>query len=706
MSDKLSLEHIIRNIAAGNFKPSDEPKVTLEHTIRSIHESIGIIGSKEPVGTPSQFLTRRYKSQDGGHTSAGKGVHAKQKQADAIKMEGAPSDMSGVTAQWSSAESGKKIKKEEIGADSTPVSTWPTAESGKKKKVEECGATMSGQSNEVGDYGRNVKTEGGKKKKDCCDEEVSQGTKDREQIKNVSRPGDPNPKSPKSTLSRTAEIKQKIIDEAIKKNKEKDTTKFEGGKTPIVWDPKLKNATPEANEEVKIDEGLKDSIKKGARVGAVVGALGAHAGKAYDAGNVAMTDQPIHAVTTAMSYANPASRVLNMLPTAFKATQANKGEDELTNQLKTKLKKEETEMSEENNNPLIASFLELQAKNPENMFEAAKHLSTKQKKIAAMAGDKSKIDAADFAALRHGKKMEEETTQIDEIGNTPAGRNVLKNYIKKAGGGTVNSAVAHQANYSDAAPGGQLQKTSERKTINRVKGVERAADRLESVEFSAEELAHFDSVLEALGQSKDATSKGSFKKAGSTPNGDPVRPTVPTRDLTDDVNEGKADGSKMTDMDKHLKGYYNVFGRHPIQKGDKLSGIWNKPSSEMRTTKSGKIHGQDQKSKASEIKSRLGYHTKPGHLPEETIDEARGRPRKAPADKEEPQHTGRDPRQHIQVVAGQAAAGRHIEFTHNDGSKSTISPERGRKIVAHLNSLKPADRQSAVNKMHDSSKGM
>ena len=34
----------------------------------------------------------------------------------------------------------------------------------------------------------------------------------------------------------------------------------------------------------------------------------------------------------------------------------------------------------------------------------AKELSPKQKKIAAMGGDKTKIDAADFAALRAKKK--------------------------------------------------------------------------------------------------------------------------------------------------------------------------------------------------------------------------------------------------------------------------------------------------------------
>jgi len=70
---------------------------------------------------------------------------------------------------------------------------------------------------------------------------------------------------------------------------------------------------------------------------------------------------------------------------------------------------------------------------------------------------------------------------------------------------------------------------------------------------------------------------------------------------------------------------------------------------------------------------------------------------------------GRDPRQHIQVIAGQAAGGRQIEFNHNDGSKTTIGPAMGRKIIDHLGDMKPADRQAAVNKMHNSAdnlKGM
>jgi hypothetical protein len=45
--------------------------------------------------------------------------------------------------------------------------------------------------------------------------------------------------------------------------------------------------------------------------------------------------------------------------------------------------------------------------NPYSMSNEAKELSPKQKKIAAVAGDKNKIDAADFVALHKGKKVEE-----------------------------------------------------------------------------------------------------------------------------------------------------------------------------------------------------------------------------------------------------------------------------------------------------------
>jgi hypothetical protein len=89
---------------------------------------------------------------------------------------------------------------------------------------------------------------------------------------------------------------------------------------------------------------------------------------------------------------------------------------------------------------------------------------------------------------------------------------------------------------------------------------------------------------------------------------------------------------------------------------------------------------------------------------EEYVDEARGRPKK---DDENPNTgNGRDPRKHIQVAAGEAMGRGSVEFTHNNGQKSTITAQHGKKIVAHLASLKPADRQATVNKMHDSPEGL
>ena len=91
------------------------------------------------------------------------------------------------------------------------------------------------------------------------------------------------------------------------------------------------------------------------------------------------------------------------------------------------------------------------------------------------------------------------------------------------------------------------------------------------------------------------------------------------------------------------------------------------------------------------------------------LDEAgkRGRPSKKDKEAEDPNAgNGRDPRQHIQVIAGQAGAGRVMDFKHNDGSVSKITPPMGRAITAKLNGMKPADRHAAVNKMHDSAEGL
>ena len=98
---------------------------------------------------------------------------------------------------------------------------------------------------------------------------------------------------------------------------------------------KVPNCVPVKEED--LDEGkLKDSLK----VAALVGALGAHGGKIYDVGNIATHhDDPALAAATLASYAHPASRALQALPTALKVDKAGKGEDEFARQKKYTNKK-------------------------------------------------------------------------------------------------------------------------------------------------------------------------------------------------------------------------------------------------------------------------------------------------------------------------------------------------------------------------------
>ncbi len=66
----------------------------------------------------------------------------------------------------------------------------------------------------------------------------------------------------------------------------------------------------------------------------------------------------------------------------------------------------------------------------------------------------------------------------------------------------------------------------------------------------------------------------------------------------------------------------------------------------------------------------------------------------------------RHARDHIQVIAGEAAAGRVVEFTHDDGSVTSITPTLGRNIMEALYPLKPFERQLKVLAFHGSKENL
>lgn len=86
----------------------------------------------------------------------------------------------------------------------------------------------------------------------------------------------------------------------------------------------------------EVKEGkILDKLKKSAKVGALVGALGAHGGKIYDVGNVVTHhDDPGLAAATVVANLHPASRVANAMTTALKTSKANAGENEFARQKK------------------------------------------------------------------------------------------------------------------------------------------------------------------------------------------------------------------------------------------------------------------------------------------------------------------------------------------------------------------------------------
>jgi predicted nucleic acid-binding Zn-ribbon protein len=155
---------------------------------------------------------------------------------------------------------------------------------------------------------------------------------------------------------------------------------------------------------------------------------------------------------------------------------------------------------------LINSFLKLQETKAGNVFESAKkmnkvcpkcgkspcqcdgdpkkveeekELSPKQKKIAALAGDKDKLDAGDFAALR-AKKSEK-----------------IKSYR------------------ADRDKHGEME---------------------EEVEFSDSELAHFASIAESAGAAPVDQGKANQKKLRAPQSERGIGETLPERDLTDEYN--------------------------------------------------------------------------------------------------------------------------------------------------------------------------
>ena len=199
------------------------------------------------------------------------------------------------------------------------------------------------------------------------------------------------------------------------------------------------------------------------------------------------------------------------------------------------------------------------------MWEEEKELSSKQKKMAAVAGNPKKIDAPDLAALRAGKKM-------DEAKGTAAVQNMKHRDFKETRHPNPGAVTKAPVPGVSIAEEDRLDEVSKRTAIS-------AYREKEAQERDTSKLGGLIKRKWGKETAKHAERAGAQSSVGLVRRGE---------------DRGKEDSIAR---DKRL-------------------------GSAARMTKGGKVHKQDTATLKGNIKRRLGSHTKPGHLPEETMDEA------------------------------------------------------------------------------------
>jgi hypothetical protein len=365
-------------------------------------------------------------------------------------------------------------------------------------------------------------------------------------------------------------------------------------------------------------------------------------------------------------------------------------------------------MSEEKN-PLIAAFLKLQETKAANMFEAAKKAKKDYDGDGDVESPKDEVWGSRFKAAKAAGKMEEEN--LDEVS-----KELLKKYVPKA---QHDARIAQYQN-------------DEKRDRKRIEGITLAKAKIRGPKVAATEGTMMDPKDPSVQGGSDVSSTPekpakapkkvdgdpSYQGSGEvTMGGKPVRVKEETQ--VDELWEPARKGEKGSSARKR-KAVQMRLGKnnqdHPdwnprtnkqhsaLVLGRKLQkqGMTEEETVEFSQAEIDHINSFFEQVAPSRPEPTKGVNpsVKNIDLTDETLEE--GRPKKNP----QPETTERDARQHIQVIAGRAAAGNTLDFPHNDGSKSKITPAMGRKITSHLQGLKPAERQAAVNKMHASSEGL
>ena len=327
----------------------------------------------------------------------------------------------------------------------------------------------------------------------------------------------------------------------------------------------------------------------------------------------------------------------------------------------------------EDTNPLIAAFLDLQAKNPENMFVEAKKAKKDHDRDGKIESEKDEVWGSRFRAAKAAGKMEEANMDPVVTGSSSVTKDPKK-YVDPSTPKVPYSELPKPGN----AAGDVLSKAKNALDKTGVK---------EEVEIEEGRTTGNRSYKGSPDRKRKAVQMALGRKHKDHP--DWNERTSPQYSALKLGRQLQKQGVKEEEE--------VIFSQEEI---DHINSFFLEAS--VAPTRPEVAIGADSTSEKMSQNDVTATAESGKKLRKEEVELEEGRPKKNPT----PETTDRDPRQHIQVAAGRAAGGNVIDFHHNDGSKSKITPAMGRKITSHLNGLKPADRQAAVNKMHDSAEGL
>jgi len=509
------------------------------------------------------------------------------------------------------------------------------------------------------------------KKVDTLGEETN--TEKREKIENVARMDGAKPTSEKSTLSKTGQIKTKIVEEkptmsvqnfglpkslidAVrqivekKDEDEKDPKKMTGGKTVVDTDPETDD---KQNDDDAAAKGKKKAVKeetksetepkteKEKKLAALASPKDKITHKDVLVGRGVVKEEEVEDLEevskdTLQRYMHSAKSE-RMDPTkggqrktgmdlALKKSIGSKDVKVKAAGMSKKEMGEEVEFSAEEIERIEAIAAELAEAKPTVTSAPTRGANQDQ------SGFNTKNSTADYTISDEKKLRKEEVEELDELE-----KSTLGSYVKKA----KDSLVKNRQGYSDALnkPGytSDDRRYFSKKSSNRARGIDKAVDKLTEEEVDLEEAIKIGSRVKVHAPGKD---------------------------------------------------YHGVIGNV----GEIDHGLHKK--SEKKYT----VDYNNRSNSVTLPKSQIKLHKE-----EVELEEGRGRPRKNPlpaGQEAEVDDTHKHPMQQLEKIA-HSIEGREPHYEHKDGSKTKVGRHLARHMVMTHNSMKTTqEKDDFANKLH------